>query len=50
MLFLVQGLQLLLDGVLKYLPGPIEASNYDLDQSKNREKVPDSKKIYPLLS
>ncbi|XP_039686286.1 elongation factor G, mitochondrial-like isoform X2 [Medicago truncatula] len=39
MLFLVQGLQLLLDGVLNYLPCPIEASNYALDQYKREEKV-----------
>nr|ABN05812.1 Translation factor [Medicago truncatula] len=33
------GLQLLLDGVLNYLPCPIEASNYALDQYKREEKV-----------
>jgi len=49
-LILLQGLQLLLDGVTNYLPCPIEASNYALDQSKNGEKVPDLKKLYPLLS
>ena len=44
LLFLVQGLQLLLDGVLNYLPCPTEASNYALVQSKNEEKVQHSKK------
>lgn len=34
-----QGVQPLLDGVLSYLPCPIEVSNYALDQSKNEEKV-----------
>jgi len=33
-----------LDGVLNYLPCPTEASNYALVQSKNEEKVPNSKK------
>ncbi|KEH38266.1 translation elongation factor EF protein [Medicago truncatula] len=33
-----KGLQLLLDGVINYLPCPIEASNYTLDQSKHGEK------------
>jgi hypothetical protein len=42
--FMVQGLQLLLDGVLNYLPCPTEASNYVLIQSKNDEKVPNTKK------
>ncbi|WJX27483.1 hypothetical protein P8452_16295 [Trifolium repens] len=36
--FKYKGLQLLLDGVLNYLPCPVEASNYCLDQSKNGEK------------
>jgi len=49
-MLLVQGLQLLLDGVINYLPCPIEASNYTLDQSKHGEKVPDLKKLHPLLS
>jgi len=48
MLFMVQGLQLLLDGVLSYLPCPVEASNYSLDQYKREEKVSDSKKLYPF--
>jgi len=43
-MFLVQGLQLLLDGVLNYLPCPTESSNYALVQSKEEEKVPNSKK------
>jgi hypothetical protein len=43
-LFLVQGLQLLLDGVLNYLPTPIEARNFALNQSKNVDKVPNSRK------
>uniref|UniRef100_A0A2P2LU90 Elongation factor G, mitochondrial n=2 Tax=Rhizophora mucronata TaxID=61149 RepID=A0A2P2LU90_RHIMU len=34
-----KGVQLLLDGVLSYLPCPNEVSNYALDQSKNEEKV-----------
>ncbi|RHN72766.1 putative translation elongation factor EFTu/EF1A, bacterial/organelle [Medicago truncatula] len=36
--FKYKGLQLLLDGVLNYLPCPTEASNYALVQSKNEEK------------
>ncbi|XP_039686886.1 elongation factor G-2, mitochondrial [Medicago truncatula] len=36
--FRYKGLQLLLDGVLNYLPCPTEASNYALVQSKNEEK------------
>ncbi|KAK2394543.1 elongation factor G-2, mitochondrial [Trifolium repens] len=36
--FKYKGLQLLLDGVLNYLPCPVEASNYCLAQSKNGEK------------
>ncbi|GAU44175.1 hypothetical protein TSUD_377760 [Trifolium subterraneum] len=36
--FKYKGLQLLLDGVLNYLPCPNVASNYALDQSKNEEK------------
>ena len=35
----LQGVQPLLDGVLNYLPCPIEVSNYALDQTKNEEKV-----------
>ncbi|XVE76898.1 hypothetical protein DITRI_Ditri13aG0017500 [Diplodiscus trichospermus] len=34
-----KGIQPLLDGVLSYLPCPIEVSNYALDQTKNEEKV-----------
>ncbi|XP_050205079.1 elongation factor G-1, mitochondrial-like [Mercurialis annua] len=34
-----KGVQSLLDGVLSYLPCPIEVSNYALDQSKNEDKV-----------
>ncbi|KAI9181115.1 hypothetical protein LWI28_011597 [Acer negundo] len=34
-----KGVQPLLDGVLSYLPCPIEVSNYALDQTKNEEKV-----------
>ncbi|MCH91888.1 elongation factor G, partial [Trifolium medium] len=33
-----KGLQLLLDGVLNYLPCPIEARNFALNQSKNVDK------------
>lgn len=36
--FKSKGLQLLLDGVINYLPCPIEASNHPLDQFKNEEK------------
>lgn len=36
---LPQGVQPLLDGVLNYLPCPVEVSNYALDQTKNEEKV-----------
>ena len=49
LLFLVQGLKLLLDGVLDYLPRPVVASNARLE-SKNGEKVPYSKKLNHLLS
>ncbi|KAL1328883.1 hypothetical protein AAHE18_12G000600 [Arachis hypogaea] len=35
----LQGVQPLLDGVLNYLPCPIEVSSYALDQTKNEEKV-----------
>jgi len=31
--------QPLLDGVLSYLPCPLEVSNYALDQTKDEEKV-----------
>jgi translation elongation factor EF-G len=48
--FKYKGLQLLLDGVLNYFPSPNVASNYALDQSKNGEKVRDSKKLNPLSS
>lgn len=34
-----KGVQPLLDGVLNYLPCPIEVSNYALDQTKDEEKV-----------
>lgn len=34
-----KGVQPLLDGVLSYLPCPIEVSNYALDQNKQEEKV-----------
>ncbi|KAG9447830.1 hypothetical protein H6P81_013958 [Aristolochia fimbriata] len=34
-----KGVQPLLDGVLSYLPCPIEVSNYALDQNNNEEKV-----------
>ncbi|CAK8541339.1 unnamed protein product [Lathyrus sativus] len=34
-----KGVQSLLDGVLSYLPCPIEVSNNALDQSKNEEKI-----------
>ncbi|RDX65679.1 Elongation factor G-2, mitochondrial, partial [Mucuna pruriens] len=37
-----KGVQPLLDGVISYLPCPIEVSNYALDQTKNENKVPDS--------
>lgn len=37
--FAKQGVQTLLDGVLSYLPCPVEVSNYALDQTKNEEKV-----------
>ncbi|KAE8662508.1 Elongation factor G-2 [Hibiscus syriacus] len=33
------GVQPLLDGVLSYLPCPVEVTNYALDQTKNEEKV-----------
>ncbi|KAG5626978.1 hypothetical protein H5410_012196 [Solanum commersonii] len=34
-----KGVQTLLDGVLSYLPCPVEVSNYALDQTKDEEKV-----------
>ncbi|KAJ8638814.1 hypothetical protein MRB53_015508 [Persea americana] len=34
-----KGVQPLLDGVLDYLPCPVEVSNYALDQNKSEEKV-----------
>ncbi|CAK9328734.1 unnamed protein product [Citrullus colocynthis] len=34
-----KGVQPLLNGVLSYLPCPIEVSNYALDQTKNEEKI-----------
>lgn len=34
-----QGVQLLLDGVVRYMPNPLEVNNYALDQHKNEEKV-----------
>lgn len=33
------GLELLMEGVIRYLPGPINVSNYALDQNRNGEKV-----------
>lgn len=47
LLLLVQGVQPLLDGVISYLPCPIEVNNYALDQAKNEDKVPDSYKVDP---
>ncbi|XP_061371307.1 elongation factor G-2, mitochondrial isoform X2 [Gastrolobium bilobum] len=35
----LKGVQPLLDGVINYLPCPIEVCNYALDQTKNEEKV-----------
>ncbi|XP_069143264.1 elongation factor G-2, mitochondrial isoform X2 [Solanum lycopersicum] len=35
----LEGVQTLLDGVLSYLPCPVEVSNYALDQTKDEEKV-----------
>jgi len=34
-----EGLELLMEGVIRYLPSPIDVSNYSLDQNKNGEKV-----------
>ena len=45
LLLLVQGVQPLLDGVISYLPCPIEVSNYALDQTKNEDKVLDFFKV-----
>ena len=42
LLLLIQGVQPLLDGVINYLPCPIEVSSYALDQTKNEEKVRDT--------
>ena len=50
LLLLLQGVQPLLDGVINYLPCPIEVSSYALDQTKNEEKVPDSYKVYPCFA
>lgn len=34
-----QGVQLLLDGVIDYLPNPLEVPNFALDTAKDEEKV-----------
>ncbi|KAJ8573360.1 hypothetical protein K7X08_009871 [Anisodus acutangulus] len=34
-----KGVHTLLDGVLSYLPCPVEVSNHALDQTKNEEKI-----------
>jgi elongation factor G len=34
-----EGLELFMEGVIRYLPSPIDVSNYALDQNKNGEKV-----------
>ena len=34
-----KGIQLLLDGVMRYLPNPTEVKNYALDLDKNEEKI-----------
>jgi elongation factor G len=34
-----EGLELLREGVIRYLPSPIDVSNYALDQNKNGEKI-----------
>jgi translation elongation factor EF-G len=49
-----QGVQLLLDGVVNYLPCPLEVSNHALDQNKQEEKVcnnfcPTSQTFHALL-
>ncbi|XP_045804095.1 elongation factor G-2, mitochondrial-like [Trifolium pratense] len=48
--FKYKGLQLLLDGVLNYLPCPSDPSNYARNQSKNVEMVPNSKKQDELVA
>lgn len=50
LMLLMQGVQPLLDGVLNYLPCPIEVSNYALDQTKNEEKVANSLKVNPCFT
>jgi len=34
-----EGLELFMEGVIRYLPSPIDVSNYALDQNRNGEKV-----------
>jgi len=34
-----EGLELLMEGVIRFLPSPIDVSNYALDQNRNGEKV-----------